>query len=160
MVKQNKYRSFAKKLMPVVLAATMLFAAITLGACRESPYLIEAGFVGNGTHVIGEPPVHVGVRSRGIDFDIESVKLNFYFGHYRASETVIANTVAVALYFVHSGTEGGRIFWGRDGVEDFRDIGEGVYFIREICPIEFFTPTYEVTSRGWWSSRYTFSTSE
>jgi len=103
---------------------------------------------------------HAAVRSRETTFDINEVFLDFHFGHYDLHEKDKIGVVAVALYFIRGLSDAVNALHQNVFVEDFRNIGEGGYFIREISPDEFFTSEFEVKSRRGWPSRYTFAHSE
>ena len=154
-----------RKLAVIMTAIVLLGTVLLAGGCK-SPYHLELGFRSYSNHEIARSPTHAGVRSREATFNVDEVILEFHFGHYWIhwlSEATKSSVVSVGLFFVHGSTSAytGPIFWlNWENVKDYRNVADGVHFIREISPEEFFTPEFEVKSRRGWSSRYTFAHSE
>jgi len=119
--------------------------SLSLVACRKQYAFFDEG---GGRHQW--PAI---VRSNQTQFDIDSVELEFGFGH--SSNPVLDfsqefEPINFSVYFAAENSTSNI----HDGVVDYHNIGQGWLFVKSIALEEFYSDNYKITKRWFANNKY------
>ncbi|MDR3263424.1 MAG: hypothetical protein LBT30_03860 [Clostridiales bacterium] len=128
----------------VTLVLTVAIAMITLTGCpRKTINGLQIGFKAPRYNSIS-----VGIKSENIEFDLDDITLNFYYGFRRVKVSELSDRKRyeqfIVLYFVRGEYVNNAVSALYD---DYKNI-EGFYFVKEIPLEEFNSSAYEVKNHN------------